>query len=154
MVSLLLILSCGTLQANPLNEIRADAQNVRIRVQALPLGEVLDQVTAKSGVRFIVPQSLIVRSVTANIKTKDWKEAVQDLLTDFSRVEMWDEDLKKSRIQLIAVGQPQPSSRSSSLAPVRQRRQVEPVLKTVEIKPPPTPKPAWRCFSLTSKKKC
>jgi len=149
---LFLILSCGTLQAEPLGEIQADAQSVRIRVQALPLKTVLDQVTKKSGVRFLIPESLTERSVTARIVAHDWKEAVQTLLTDFSRVEMWNEDLKKSWIQLFDEGKSQPFNSGTSPESIGQGKQVESqeALTTAKIRP----KPAWRCFSLTGPPKC
>jgi len=152
LVYLILMLSCGTLQAEPLAEIQADGKSVRIRIQALPLGTVLDQVTKKSGVRFSVPDSLTKTSVTASIEAKDWKEALQTLFTDFSRVEFWNEDLNKSWIQLFAESQSQPFNSGPSPDPIRQGKRVESqeVLTTVEIRP----KPAWRCFSLTGPPKC
>ena len=71
----------------------------------LPLEEVLKDISVKTGITFILANSVSDQTVYAPAKTINWKSAVKQLLRDYSTLQIWSDDLAKSRIWIFGQGQ-------------------------------------------------
>ena len=64
----------------------------------LPLEEDLKDISSETGITFILANSVSDETVYSPSKTNNWKSAVKQLLSDYNTMQIWSEDLAKSRI--------------------------------------------------------
>lgn len=86
--------------SKPRLEIQADGGKIRILATNYPLGELLQSISARTGVQFKTPETLNAVSVNARILAEDWKSAIKKLFQGNSRFEVWEENLAGSNIWL------------------------------------------------------
>ena len=66
----------------------------------IPLYEVVDHIAGETGIQFNVSPQIGDVQVSASIRSNDWQEAVSKLIKSYSRVEVWTDDLRTTRIWL------------------------------------------------------
>lgn len=88
-------------QTVPLAEVRVDEKGISLHFQDFPLGEVLQNVGDRTGIRFKLPEDLALKPVSISVQAADWKTAVSKLIKGYSRTEVWTADLNTSRIWLF-----------------------------------------------------
>ena len=103
----------------------------------IPLYEVVDHIAGETGIQFNVSPQIGDVQVSARIRSNDWLEAVSKLIKSYSRVEVWTDDLRTTRIWLHdSTLNNEPSENMHSMAsrpvPVRQSR-------VNVVSPPPVP---------------
>jgi type II secretory pathway component GspD/PulD (secretin) len=127
-----------------------EKENVRIYVTNRPLEEVLQYIANQTGIRFKISNSLTSKMITANIQASDWESAVMELLKGFSKIEVWTSDLNSTRIHLLQSNDylALNETASHSREPSNIKKQA------VVAQAPQRKKPAWKCFSLSGKRKC
>ena len=125
-------------------------EKVGIHVTNRPLDEVLQGIANQTGIRFKISNSLILKTITASIEASDWESAVKELLRDFSKIEVWTRDLNFTRIHLLQSNDYLVFNETANS--MRQPSNIK--SQAVVAKAPKRKKPAWKCFSLTGKRKC
>lgn len=81
--------------------VTSSPEGVSIRVQQVPLRDLLLSIESESGIRFLVDESLFEESVSADIQAPTWTDAVLDLLDDINRIELWNDDDTLASVRLI-----------------------------------------------------
>jgi|TARA_Y100000294_G_C8558141_1_gene337986 hypothetical protein len=71
----------------------------------LPLEEVLKNISEETGITFILADSVSDQTVFTPDKTNNWKSTVKQLLRDYNTLQIWSDDLAKSRIWIFEEGQ-------------------------------------------------
>ena len=92
----------------------------------------------KTGIQFQMEDEIKEVPITADIRASDWESALDQLLREFSAVKLWDGQSKLSKVHLLGGGKFPSSSH----------------LNAEVVKAPKRKKPAWKCFSLSGKRKC
>lgn len=72
-------------------EAAVTPQAIRLHLKDRPLQEVLQYIKQASGIRFLLPHTLLTVPVTAEIEAPDWPTAVRQLLRPFQTAEVWQE---------------------------------------------------------------
>ncbi len=119
-------------------EIVENLEGVRVHFKNQRLHEVLREIQDKTGIQFQMKDEMREVLITADIRASDWESALDRLLREFSLVKLWDSQSNLSRIHLLGVGEFPSSSHA----------------KAEVTKVPKRKKPAWKCFSLSGKRKC
>ena len=83
------------------SEIATTPDGVSIRVQQIPLSDLLRSIESESGIRFQINEALLNNSVNADIQADTWTEAVLDLLKDVNRIELWLDDDHLASVRLL-----------------------------------------------------
>jgi len=81
--------------------VATTSDGVSIRVNQIPLRDLLRSIESESGIRFQINESLIKDSVTADIQADTWTEAVIALLEDINRIELWEDDDHLASVRLL-----------------------------------------------------
>ena len=81
--------------------IYQDKQGVYIKFDSIELQQAAQEITDKTGIVFTLGYGIRKKSLTTNIQAGDWKTAISKLFTDYTRVEVWNEDLANSRIWIL-----------------------------------------------------
>jgi len=71
----------------------------------LPLEKVLKDISEETGITFILADSVSDQTVFTPEKANNWKLTVKQLLRDFNTLQLWTDDLAKSRIWIFEEGQ-------------------------------------------------
>ena len=83
------------------SSINATSKGIQFHFRDYPLGEILRNIHDESGIRFNLAPQMRDTSISIDIESKSWKNSVQKLIVDFSRLEVWTNQLKTSRIWLM-----------------------------------------------------
>lgn len=73
-------------------EVAVTPQGIHIEVKERTLQEVLHSIQRASGIRFLLPHTMLTVPVTATIEARDWPAAVRQLLRPFKTAEVWDDN--------------------------------------------------------------
>src|SRR5262249_44480702 len=108
LVSLWSLLLCGQAPLRDLpqsqyttlsdDEVAVTSQAIRLHIKDRPLHEVLRSIQDASGIRFWLPYTMLMTSITAEIEAPDWPTALRQLLGPFQTAEVWqdgDTDLRQ-----------------------------------------------------------
>ena len=82
-------------------EFPSSRTGVRIDVQNLPLEDVLQEISQKTGIRFKVAPSLANQALTASFQAPDWKTGIETLLKEISTVTLWRKNSRMSEVILL-----------------------------------------------------
>lgn len=82
-------------------ETPQDKSNISLEFQGKTLKQALDSIKEKTGIQFKISEALGQKTVLNDIKAESWKTAVQKLLQNYNKVEMWQDDLAKSQIMIV-----------------------------------------------------
>lgn len=81
--------------------ITQDQSGVSLAFQGKTLKQALDTIKDKTGIQFKISDTLSQKTVPNDVKAENWKAAVQKLLQNYNKVEMWQEDLTKSQVWIM-----------------------------------------------------
>lgn len=87
-------LSSGAAE-NPVIRVKetdSGLNSVTIKAQQVSLPDLLDKIATQSGIDFKVRGSMMKESISVDVQAENWTEAVQKVLVDYSRVELWGRD--------------------------------------------------------------
>jgi hypothetical protein len=82
--------------------IEENDKGVTIRVDDVPLGEVLKSIEGKTGIQFHVSQSVSSDPITVNLNAPDWQTAVNQLLEPYGRAELWNPRRDLTEIHVLS----------------------------------------------------
>ena len=83
------------------NSINSTPKGIQLHFRDYPLGEILKNIHDESGIRFNLSPQMAKKPISIDIEAKHWKNSVRKLIEDFSRVEVWTNHPKTSRIWLL-----------------------------------------------------
>ena len=83
------------------NSINSTPKGIQLHFRDYPLGEILKNIHDESGIRFNLSPRMAKKPISIDIEAKHWKNSVRKLIEDFSRVEVWTNHPKTSRIWLL-----------------------------------------------------
>jgi len=83
------------------NSINSTPKGIQLHFRDYPLGEILKNIHDESGIRFNLSPQMAKKLISIDIEAKHWKNSVRKLIEDFSRVEVWTNHPKTSRIWLL-----------------------------------------------------
>jgi len=98
MISKLSNLNHGSI---PESSINATTKGIQLHFQDYPLGEILKNIHDEAGIHFNLSPKMANNSISIHIEAKNWKNSVQKLIADYSRLEVWTNQPKTSRIWLM-----------------------------------------------------
>jgi hypothetical protein len=85
----------------PINQINSIRKNVQLSFQGVPLVDVLQSISDESGIKVILTSTFKTVPVNANIQANNWETAIKKLVDNYSRIEVWTDDPKTSRVWLM-----------------------------------------------------
>ena len=83
------------------NSINSTPKGIQLHFRDYPLGEILKNIHDETGIRFNLSPQMANKTISVDIEAKHWKNSVRKLIEDFSRVEVWTNHPKTSRIWLL-----------------------------------------------------
>ena len=83
------------------NSINSTPKGIQLHFRDYPLGEILKNIHDETGIRFNLSSRMAKKPISIDIEAKHWKNSVRKLIEDFSRVEVWTNHPKTSRIWLL-----------------------------------------------------
>lgn len=81
--------------------ITQDKSGVSLAFQGKTIKQALDSIKEKTGIQFRITDALGQKTVPYDVKAENWKTAVQKLLQNYNKIEMWQEDLTKSQVWIV-----------------------------------------------------
>ena len=75
-------------------------KSISLRFENLSLINVLQNIQEETGISFSTDPKIETVPFSATVQAENWKAAVKLLLKDFSRIEVWTDNLNTSRIWL------------------------------------------------------
>ncbi len=81
--------------------IYQDKNGIHIKFDSIELQQAAQEITDKTGIIFTLGYGIRNKNLTADIQADDWKTAITRLFTDYTRVEVWSDDLVNSRIWIL-----------------------------------------------------
>ncbi len=75
-------------------------KSISLRFENLSLINVLQNIQEETGISFSTDPELETVPFSATVKAENWETAVKLLLKDFSRIEVWTDNLNTSRVWL------------------------------------------------------
>ena len=88
-------------QSTSKSSITSTSKGIQLHFRDYPLGEILKNIHDETGIRFNLSPRMAKKSISIDIKAKYWKNSVQKLIKDYSRVEVWTNQPKTSQIWLL-----------------------------------------------------
>ena len=85
----------------PQNSINSTTKGIQLHFRDYPLGDILKNIHDETGIFFDIPPQMANSAVSIDIEAKNWKNSVQKLIADYSRLEVWTNQPKTSRIWLM-----------------------------------------------------
>ena len=86
----------------PNTSYKTEAANksISLRFENLSLINVLQNIQEETGISFSTDPEMETIPFSATVKAENWEKAVKLLLKDFSRIEVWTDNLNTSRVWL------------------------------------------------------
>ena len=75
-------------------------KNISLRFENLSLIKILQNIQEETGISFSIDPKMETVSFSATVQAENWEAAIKELLKDFSRIEVWTENLNTSRVWL------------------------------------------------------
>ena len=75
-------------------------KSIRLRFENLSLINVLQNIQEETGISFSTDPEIETIPFSATVQAENWETAVKLLLKDFSRIEVWTDNLNTSRVWL------------------------------------------------------
>ena len=77
-------------------------KGISLRFENLSLISVLQNIHEETGILFYIDPSMETIPFSATIQADDWEAAARQLLKEFSRVEVWTDNLQTSRVWVMS----------------------------------------------------
>jgi hypothetical protein len=90
-------------------------KGISLRFENLSLISVLQNIQEETGILFYIDPSMETIPFRATIQADDWEAAARQLLKEFSRVEVWTDNLQTSRVWVMAGQGSQPDGRNGDI---------------------------------------
>ena len=88
-------------QSTSKSSITSTSKGIQLHFRDYPLGEILKNIHDETGIRFNLSPRIAKKIISVDIEAKHWKNSVRKLIEDYSRVEVWTNQPKTSRIWLV-----------------------------------------------------
>ena len=88
-------------QSTSKSSITSTSKGIQLHFRDYPLGEILKNIHDETGIRFNLSPGMETSLISLDIEAKHWKNSVQKLIQDYSRVEIWTNQPKTSQIWLV-----------------------------------------------------
>ena len=85
---------------NTSNKTEVAKKSISLRFENLSLINVLQNIQEETGISFSTDPEMETIPFSATVQAKSWEAAVKLLLKDFSRIEVWTDNLNTSRVWL------------------------------------------------------
>ena len=85
----------------PQSSINSTSKGIQLHFQDYPLGELLKNIHDETGILFSLSPQMANSPISIDIGARNWKSSVRKLIADYSRVEVWTNRPKTSRIWLM-----------------------------------------------------
>ena len=90
-------------------------KGISLRFENLSLISVLQNIQEETGILFYIDPSMETIPFSATIQADDWEAAARQLLKEFSRVEVWTDNLQTSRVWVMSGQGSQPNDRNADI---------------------------------------
>jgi hypothetical protein len=90
-------------------------KGISLRFENLSLISVLQNIQEETGILFYIDPSMETIPLSATIQADDWEAAARQLLKEFSRVEVWTDNLQTSRVWVMSGQGSQPDDRNADI---------------------------------------
>jgi len=122
---------------NPVYKSKVEPKGISLQFEDLTLLDVLRNIQEETGILFAIDPSLETVPFSARIQANNWEAAIRELLKEFSRVEVWTDNLATSRVWLLSGGR---NVEVASLKNNKVKRQAKrvPRFRSAPV-PPPAP---------------
>ena len=85
----------------PRSSINSTSKGIQLHFRDYPLEGILENIHDETGIRFNLSPQITNDLISIDIEARNWKSSVRKLITDYSRIEVWTNRLKTSRIWLM-----------------------------------------------------
>ena len=101
----------------PINSYNSEVvpKGISLRFENLSLISVLQNIQEETGILFYIDPSMETIPFSATIQADDWEAAARQLLKEFSRVEVWTDNLQTSRVWVMSGQGSQPDDRNADI---------------------------------------
>ncbi|MZH03797.1 MAG: hypothetical protein F3743_00160 [Nitrospinae bacterium] len=79
-----------------------ESKSISLRFENLSLINVLQNIQEETGIFFSISPEMETVPFSATIQAENWEAAVKELLKDFSRIEVWTDNLESSRVWVLS----------------------------------------------------
>jgi hypothetical protein len=137
-----------TIPPNPTYKSTTEPQGISLQFEDLTLLDVLRNIQEETGILFSIDPTLETVPFNARIQADNWEAAIRELLKEFSRVEVWTDNLETSRIWVLSGNvetAPEAQVNRQTARQAKPAPQRQPRFRTAPapaIAPAPAPKPA------------
>ena len=90
----------STTYPNARHKTEVAKKSISLRFENLSLINVLKNIQEETGISFFIDPEMETVPFSATVQAENWKAAVKLLLKDFSRIEVWTDNLNTSRVWL------------------------------------------------------
>ena len=90
-------------------------KGISLRFENLSLISVLQNIQEETGILFSIDPSMETIPFSATIQADDWEAAARQLLKEFSRVEVWTDNLQTSRVWVMSGQGSQPDDSNAGI---------------------------------------
>ena len=88
-------------KSTPQSSINSTSKGIQLHFKDYPLGELLKNIHDETGIRFKLSPQMATVPISINVEAKNWKSSVRKLIAEYSRIEVWTNQRKNSRIWLM-----------------------------------------------------
>ena len=92
--------SLKSIYPNTSNKTEVAKKSISLRFENLSLINVLQNIQEETGISFSTDPEIETLPFSATVQAENWEAAVKLLLKDFSRIEVWTDNLNTSRVWL------------------------------------------------------
>jgi len=85
----------------PQSSINSTSKGIQLHFRDYPLGGILKNIHDETGIRFNLSSQMANNPISVDIEARNWKSSVRKLITDYSRIEIWTNRPKTSRIWIM-----------------------------------------------------
>ena len=90
----------------PQSSINFTSKGIQLHFRDYPLEGILENIHDETGIRFNLSPKIANDLISIDIEARNWKSSVRKLITDYSRIEVWTNRPKTSRIWLMESAPP------------------------------------------------
>ena len=85
----------------PQSSINSTSKGIQLHFRHYPFREILKNIHDETGIRFNLSSQIANSPINIDIEARNWKSSIRKLIADYSRVEVWTNRPKTSRIWLM-----------------------------------------------------
>jgi len=84
-----------------IGRINSGVQGIIIKSKGVSLTDLLNKIETQSGIDFKINNGLLEESISVDVEAATWTKAVQEVLKDYNRVELWGRDRKLTGVYVV-----------------------------------------------------